>query len=167
MGKPYVGCYGTATDRITGAAAAQNLLSIENPAASGKTVYVRRVTVSAMLTSTANTNFQYRLGRTTATPTAGTTLTAQKADSNDASPVAIVRSGPTATPATGRLWAGSGLAGSNNPNFGLLEMVAWDGQQDGRRDIVLAAGEGLLVSAEANDTDINHTVAVLWLETSP
>lgn len=164
--RPVVGIYGAATNRIAGTAGAQNLVSIENPASSGKVVYVRLVKVGSMLTATANTNFQYRLGRTTATPTGGTTLTAQNTDAGTGVPsaVAIVRSGPTATAAAGQLWAGSGLAGSNNPNFGIIELFAWDSDDDDE-DVRLEAGSSaLLVSAEGNDADLNHTISFIWAE---
>lgn len=158
-----VGMYGAATGLVAGSAGAQNIASIENPAASGKIVYVKLVKVSAAAGTTASNVFQYAFGRTTATPSAGTTLTAQKHDSNDASPVAIVRSGPTATAAAGALWAGIGPIFQAAGSLNVPEKIAWDSRRDDE-NIVLAAGEGLLLSAGANDTDWSHSVSFSWEE---
>jgi hypothetical protein len=163
-GRTVVGRYGASTGRITGSAAAQNLVSIENPAASGKTLYIRKIKISASCVAAAIVNFQLRLGRTTATPTAGTTQTAQKRATADATPVGIVRSGPTATAATGTLWAAAGPSFQNNPTVYASEITAWDSEGDPSIDISLAATEGLLVSAEANDVDFIFTVSFEWGE---
>lgn len=160
----YAGRYGASIARLTGSAAAQNIASIENPAASGKVLYVRRIKVSASATAAAIVNFQIRLGRTTAVPTGGTTQTAQQRATADAAAVGIIRSGPTATAATGNLWAAAGPSFQNNPTVYASEISAWDSQSLEEEDIVLAAGEGLLLFAEANDVDFNLTVSFSWGE---
>ena len=158
-----VGSYGCGTGVIAGTVAAQNLVSIENPVASGKTVYVKRFRITAVGVAAAPTSYRYTLGRTTAVPTLGTVLTAQKRATADATPVAIVRSVPTATAATGSYWSGAGVLSSVNATMPLAahEALAELRESD---DIVLAAGEGLLLIAEANDTDLRHTIAICWEE---
>lgn len=163
-GRTYVGRYGASAPRIVGSASSQNLASIENPAASGKTIYIRRIKVSASCTAAAVVNYQLRLHRTTATPTGGTTQTSQKHATSDAAPVGIIRSGPTATAAAGTSWAAAGPSFQNNPTVYASEIAAWDSQGLEQDDFVLAAGEGFLLLAEANDVDINFTVSFFWGE---
>jgi len=158
-----VGAYGCGTGVIAGTVAAQNLVSIENPVASGKTVYVKRFHITAVGVAAASTSYRYTLGRTTAVPTAGTVLTAQQRATADAAPVAIVRSVPTATAATGSYWSGAGVLSAVNATMPLAELEALRELRESD-DIVLAAGEGLLLIAEANDTDLRHTAAICWEE---
>lgn len=160
-----LGVYGAATLQIAGTVAAQNLLSIENPVASGKVVYVRRITISGMATASVAVNYQYLLGRTTAVPTGGTTLTAQKRQTADAAAAAIVRQAPTATAAAGSIWAGSGFLSSASATIPAGQLSAWDSVGNENDDIVLAAGEGLLVSAGGNATNARHSIALVWEET--
>lgn len=157
------GTYSAATSLITGSGSSQNLASIENPSASGKTVFVRRITLMSTVGAAASAKFLFHVGRTTATPSSGTTLTAQKHKTGDSSPVAIVRSVPTATAATGDIWVGTpGTQVSNAAYVGvpldaLKGIVEFD-------DIQLDASEGLVVSAEANDIDFSFSVSFSWVE---
>jgi hypothetical protein len=162
--RTYVGRYGASIARLAGSAAAQNISTIENPAASGKTLYIRKIKISSSCTAAAIVNFQCRLHRTTATPTGGTTQTAQKRATADATPVGIVRSGPTATAAAGTIWAAAGPSFQNNPTVYASEIAAWDSEGREEDDISLVAGEGLLLDAEANDVDFNFTVSYVWGE---
>lgn len=154
--------FGACISAVAGTVAAQNLASIENPAASGKTVYVRRIKVSASATAAAAVNFQYLLGRTTATPTGGTAQTSGKLLSSSGAAVAIIRLSPTATAAAGPFWAAAGMV-LQSQSYYPTEYKAWDSTQD-VDDITLVAGEGLLVSAGGNDTDLSHTVSFFWGE---
>lgn len=149
------------TPRIAGTAGAQNLATIANPTGSGKVLYIRRIKIAATISATNSTNYQYQLARTTAAVTAGGTVQDAQIVSGSAT-VAEIRSGAvTATAATGTLWRGPGLCGSSNPNWGLLELMAWDSSRE-EDDIELIDGTALLVSAEGNDTDLNHTVSFHW-----
>jgi hypothetical protein len=158
------GSYYCGTGRIAGSAAAQNLASIENPAASGKTVYVKRSNVQGQVAVVSIVLFDYLFGRTAALPTLGTVLTSQKQSSSAPAPVAIVRSAPTAAAAAGNLW--SVTAGNNGAAPGpfapqLLEALSEKRETD---DIVLAAGEALLMRAEANLATWSHQVNFAWDE---
>lgn len=151
--------------QITGAAAAQNLLSIENPSASGVTVAVKRVEIQGQFGSTtaSTTKFLYSVTRTTALPSAGTALTSQKHATADGTAKAIVRTAPTATAATGPLWSiGPGVGNANDPASGLQLPVFAEGKESD--DLLLAPGEALLVAAAANTTAWAHSVDVSWEE---
>lgn len=175
MSHDYV--YFAATDLINGNVAAQNLLSIENPAVASpptsvpaRLVVVRFVAARGISAAAAIVPFLYRLARTTAPgfPSAGTPLTAQKRRSIDPAPVAIVRSGPTATGAAGCIASAQpGLvitaAGAAVPS----ETDLVKATQPDPRCIILAPGEAVLVSADANTADWRHSVCVEWHEGPP
>jgi hypothetical protein len=149
---------------VAGLASAQNLLSIENPSASGVTVAIKRVEIQGVFASTtaSATAFLYHVGRTTAIPSAGTALTAQKHQTTDAAPKAIVRTAPTATAATGDLWTTApGTGSSNSPAMLPVPLFAESRESD---DLLLAAGEALLVRADTNTTNWRHSVDVSWEE---
>jgi hypothetical protein len=157
------GAYSAATALIAGTAGVQNLASIENPVASGRTVFVTRVQLMGVSNSTANAKFLYRVGRSSGVPTGGSTLGIQEHRLAGDSPVAIARSGPTATAATGDMWVGTpGVFTTGTP----ATPVALDAFRGFREtdDITLAAGEGLLVRADGNDTDWSHSVVFSWQE---
>jgi hypothetical protein len=160
-----LGAYRCGSGQIAGAASTQNLLSIENPTGSGKTVAVKRIEVQGpTVTVSLTLKFLYLVGRTTGLPTVGTTLTAQKRATADATAVAVVRQGPTATAATGNMWSGTGeqlftAVGSGNA----FQNIAF-GESRESDDVLLAPGEGLLVRAETNNTGYFHSVDVSWEE---
>lgn len=155
-----LGSYRVGTNH-SGATAAANLVSLENPAASGKTVSIGRVyiTVSSVAATTAHANIH--LGRTTALPSGGTTQTIQKDRTADSVASAIVRSAPTATAATGSMritTIGWGGANPNSPS--ILELI-----EAAQPPIILAVGEALLVRTDgANDADYRFTVNWAWRE---
>lgn len=158
-----VGEYLQGTNLILGTAAAQNLVSLENPNASGRTIYVNRMSINGVVDGASNIPFLYRLRRASALPTGGTTLTAQKRDSTDAAPVGIVRRVPTATAAGGLMWSTSPGVFTNRgvsiPN--MFETVVTELVQN---EIVLAPGEAVLFTADANSNDWNHWINLVWTE---
>jgi hypothetical protein len=158
-----VGEYLQGTDLIPGNNVVQNLISLENPTASGRTVYINRMSINGVVNGTSNIPFLYRLRRTAALPTGGTTLTAQKRDSTDATPVGIIRRGPTATAAGGLMWSTSPGAFTNKavsvPN--MFETVVTELVQN---ELVLAPGEAVLFTADANSNDWNHWINLVWTE---
>jgi len=157
-GAVILGSYGAGA-AFVGTVGASNLLSIENPAASGRTVVVRRASLGAGGTAAVNPSATLTLSRTTATPTAGTVITAQKRKTADAAPVGIVRSVPTATAAAG-VYFSTNTPGGNPPSFATIEAI----QMDYADAIELAAGEGLLVSQSAGDIDATFSVSFYWQE---
>lgn len=152
-----------------GAASAQNLLSIENPTGSTITVYVKRAQFMGIGNGANNVSTfpLYQLTRTTAVPTGGTTQTAQKRRTTDATPQAIVRTGPTATAASGLLWAGSpGFPQQGNRSgTAPIQIEALRGLHEDD-DITLAAGEAILFLVTTNDTNWQHLAMVSWQEGS-
>lgn len=162
-----VGAYRAATSLITGNAGAQNLLSIHNPNASGKNVYVRRIVITSAAVAAATVKFAYRIGRVSGSlPSGGTTLTAQKHATADATAVGVVISGPTATAATGDLWTAAGGALTTVAGqYVSVPLIAF-AEGNPEDDIVLAPNEALVVRADANDADLSHVVSVVWAEGS-
>lgn len=171
--KHLIGSYCASTNLVTGSGSAQNIASIENPTASVKTVIIKRLTLGGVVNAVSSTAFLYKVGRTTGVPSSGTTLTIQKRDSNDPTASAIVRSGPTATAAGGSIWVGSpgivlgtGILGNGaaiagtNPYFTTLDSTLEI------NDIILAPGEGLLFTADANSTSWVHFSTFWWQEVS-
>jgi len=158
-----VGDYYASSSLIAGQATNQNLLSIENPISSGRTIYINRIEVNGVIDSRFTTAFLYHVGRSVATPTGGTALTAQLRDTGDAAVTGIVRQEPTATAASGSIWVGSPglLTKDGQQNSGLFQAVAIFEE---RKEIVLSEGEGILIWAEANDIAWDHWVIVHWNE---
>jgi hypothetical protein len=158
-----VGDYYASSALITGAATEQELLTLENPAGSGRTMYVNRVEVNGVIDSRFTTAFLYRVERTSALPTGGTTLTAQLRDTSDSAAVGVVREEPTATSAAGSIWVGSPgvLTKDGLHTNGIFQAVA---TFEERKEIVLAEGEAVVVVAAANSTDWEHWVTIQWNE---
>ncbi len=156
--------YRAATAIITGSASLQNLLTLENPSASNRNLYVKRIKIQGQCASSSTTHFSYRVSRTTALPSGGTTLTNVKMALGAPTGQGVARQAPTATAATGDLWAGMpGLvitaAGASNP----VELVCLDDENE-VSDLMLSPGQAVLVRAEANTTNWRHTVSIHWTE---
>lgn len=159
-----VGDYYAATSIVGGAIVSQNLLTIENPASSGRTIYINRVEVSGTIRPWFTAPFLYRFDRTTGLPSGGTSLTAQLRDTSDLSPVGIVRQSPTsATAAAGSLWVGSAglMTNLGQSTNGISKVSA---TFDERKEIVLAEGEAVVLVAEANAVTWSHWIVVQWNE---
>jgi hypothetical protein len=161
-----IGGYCASSNVLAGTVGAQNLLSIENPAASGINVVVHKITVSGVQSVLSALVFSYHLGRTTALPTGGTTLTAQKRNTNSVNATAIVRTGPTATAAAGQIWAMAPPLILGITLSGVSPFFHQDALDNLDEALILAPGEGLLVSADGNLTTWSHTVGVWWGESS-
>jgi hypothetical protein len=149
---------------IAGTVAAQNLISIENPAASTITLYIKRILISSAATSAASVKFLYRIGRTTAIPTGGTVLTDQKKATSNPAAQGIARLVPTATAATGNMDAVFGPVLQNAASIGFTGYIFQS--YSPADDIVLEPGEGLLVYADGNDVDLSHVVSITRQEGS-
>lgn len=155
--------YFASTSKIAGSVSAQNLLTIENPLGSTVDVFINRIFVNGVLDSTSSIVFLYKISRTTAVPTSGTILTEANRNLADVAASAIVREGSTATAAAGYFWANSpGLTTNRGPtNVNNIESFS---PREEEAEIVLAPGEGLLVSAQANATSWTHWVNIFWAE---
>lgn len=158
-----VGDYYASTSLIVGAAIEQELLSIENPVSSGRTVFINRIEVSGIVDTTFTTPFLYRFERTTGLPTDGITLIDQLRDTTGSASVGIIRQGPISTSASGSIWVGSPgvFTAKGQSSSGIFQAVA---TFEERKEIVLAEGEGVVVVAEANGNDWSHWVTVQWNE---
>jgi hypothetical protein len=169
MTTPPYGYYFAATTMINGSASAQNLLSIENPAGSLTNLYIKRMSITAILTANTAVAFAFHCARTTGLPTGGTVQTAQKQASACLDPNAIIRQAPAATLAAGRIWTSmpaipvqigipaTGFAGGPTFHEAIFDAVP-------EEFIILAPGEGLMVMADANAAVWRHRVRVLWSE---
>lgn len=175
--KRTTGIYGASSFRTLGAASSpQNILTIENPAASLVNIAVRQMSVmsdsTAALTSVTQ---QIQLSRATGLPSGGTALTAVKYQTSYASPVAIVRGGNASD--GGVATAITSTAGSiiwqqyldrphtvvgwfTHPNYSLIPDVGTD-----LRQIILVPGECLLVQGVTSIPATTHIIVqVGWLE---
>jgi len=160
-----LGEYYFGSDLITGSASDQNLISLENPAGSGINIYLNRVIINGTVTARFTSTFVYRLSRTTGLPTLGTVQTAQLRASSDIAPSGIIRLVPTATAAAGNLWTGSPgvLTKDGSHHKGTSEAVA---TFEERKEIILAPGEGILIAADANDSNWSFWANLHWYETA-
>lgn len=158
-----VGDYYASTSLIAGSATEQELLSLENPIGSGRTIYINRVDVSGTIDFSFTTPFLYRFERTTVLPSGGTTLTDQLRDTSGSVAVGIAREEPTAISAAGSIWVGSPgvLTKDGQHNSGIFQAYA---TFDERKEIVLAEGESVVIVAEANAVDWEHWVTIQWNE---
>lgn len=163
-----LGAYRAATPAaITGAASSQNLFTLHNPVGSGRTVRIKRLEIQGVFASTtaSATAFLYHVGRTTGIPTGGAAITSQKHATADSAPVGVALSGSsaiTATAATGDLWTTSPGTGSANAPSVLPLPIFAEGRDDD--DIILVAGEAILVRADTNTTSWKHSVDISWVE---
>lgn len=148
--------------QVAGTTGAQNIVSIENPAASGRVLRIRCIdlTITAVAATTAAPNI--KMGRTTAVPSAGTSQTIQEKNNSGAAAVGIVRSAPTATAASGDMLGAVmpfGTAAINSQAYQVFQA------EDPADEIVLAASEGFLVRTDgASDVDFRIGVTIHWLE---
>lgn len=179
-GRTLVGHYSASSFRTAGLASApHNLLTIWNPAASGRRLVIRRLTVQLDHTTLLATNLHIINSRPTAEPTGGTVITATKNDPDYAAAVAVVRGatasdggGATAITATAgtRIWSQFG----QRPHT----LVGWFTTDDlnmlprhtegGDPAFVVDEGEGLLVNTLSNATTGAHIlVQTAWEEYTP
>ncbi len=174
-GRTTVGRYAYGSFRMLGTAATpQNLFTVENPVGSGKNVMITRLTCqndsTAVLVSVSPSMKTSRIS----IPSGGTTGTATKFVSTDASPVAIVRNGTasdggaaTAITATAgntishqlvdRLHTAVGQVLHDTSN--MLPQLVED------TPFVLVPGEALLVQAVlANAATRHFVINIVWEE---
>lgn len=155
------------------AASPQNLLTIENPVGSGVTVNVRRMTLQMDATALSTAvSCSFKVFRTTAIPSGGTTLTVPEFVVANAAAAAVIRGATasdggaataiTATAAGGALWhqiamrmhslVGQVLAEDESLLPALIEDTP----------VQLAAGEALVAQVSnttaANNLATNHYV---------
>jgi len=148
---------------ITGAVAAQNLLTLENPSGSGINIYINRIAVGGVIASNSTIVFTYDVLRTSGLPTGGTTLSLATIDSSNPAATAVIRQEPTATGTGGLFWTISPGLVSNKGSMSTNNFEAFRPMEEDS-EIILAPGEGLLVMANANSTDWYHWVSILWSE---
>lgn len=161
--KNILGRYFSNSGLITGAASTQNLLSIENPSGSGKSVYITQIDVNGSVSAVSSVSFLYNITRTSSLPSSGTILSSQKRKTTDTSPSAIIRENPTATASSGSIWSGFpgfAVTGFESRSKNNIAFCATDEDYE----ILLLPGEGLLVNVGSNSIDWKHFVNIRWCE---
>jgi hypothetical protein len=158
------GSYYAGSNLIPGSAATQNLFSIGNPIGSSVSIRVYRMDVRGNTTSNSSTAFLYKLRRTSGLPSGGTILSSVNRESSDPAASGIIRSAPTATATGGSLWSAAGGTYSNNAGLSLSNVHQGLMVNFERNEFVLAPGEGLVVTADANTINWTHVVNVAWNE---
>ncbi len=150
------GLYYTSSGDVAGAGATEDFASLENPAGSGRTVYVRRSRVSIFRAGAGVSGFVF-LTRT-ALQTGGATLFPQKRHSSSAAQVAIGRSLPaTSTPIGGFI---AGCRPGEVVDSSDLFTFDFDGL------IVLLPSEGLLWRSVVSSLGQTFAFDFEWFETT-
>ena len=150
------GFYYGAIGEVTGQVAALNIASIENPAGSGRRVYIRKIRFSTFSNVGALAGF-VQIGRTVAIPSAGAASTIQKRAVSDTNEVAIVRITPTVVAVAGTMF---GIFTSTiTGNINILEL------SDAL--IILAPGEAILVNTVVDSSNQFFTTSFEWFEVTP
>jgi hypothetical protein len=156
----YFGSFAT----VSGSTSPQIMASIENPANSGVTIYVRDVEFQGDALNNTTTPFMYRITRAAALPTGGALVAGVKQDSLALTPSGILRTLPTASYTGGDFWATmpgfitqSGTAHTPIP-------LIFNTQIRETGDIVLRSGEALLFRIDANNSFWRHQVDLEWDE---
>ena len=157
------GDYYACTSLISGSKLEQILATIENPASSGKTIYISKIEVNGVIDTKFSTAFLYKVGRTVTLPSGGVILSEQLRKTSDASAVGIVREEPSAVADSGSIWVGSPgvLTKHGQHSNGIFKAVATFNED---KEIVLLSGESIVVIAEANDESWEHWVTFQWNE---
>jgi hypothetical protein len=141
-----------ASTNATGGAGALNILTIGNAGTTGN-VYVKRILIN---NSAAVASCNLFISRTSALPSAGSTVTAVQHRSSVPAPNAVIRgSNPTAT-ATNNAWQSS---------CGAVQLDALRSAADAET-IVLAPNEGLVVRSDVALGTSVVSVAIAWEEGS-
>lgn len=162
------GAYRVGSSFIVGSATRQNLVSIYCTTSQAANVAIKRVNIQQATTAIVAQllTYQYVVGRASSSgaPTAGTVITQQKRQTADALSIAVVRSSPTTTMATGQMWADN--PGTIMTGVGQLTQAPLIFGAEGREDddVILTPGEALLIVAEANATTLKHSVDLSWVE---
>lgn len=162
-GRTLIGRYYATTAFITGAAATQNLATLENPVGSGRTIYLRKIAVHGVLTGTFSTAIFYLLKRANVFPTGGTVIGSAKRNTSEGNASGIVRQSPTVTLAAANLWANNPGVRSNALAFipPTTEVLLASFDDD---EVVLQAGEAVGIHVDANSTNWFHYVCFHWSE---
>ncbi len=161
-----VGVYSFCTQDVAGVAAANNFLSLFNPAASTKTVKVFRIQYNAYAVALTVAKNSMHIGRVTAA-SAGTLQAASAICFHKTSfpnPTSEVRTGNPTVTATAE-WLGYPppviitAAGSDSP-------AAFEWSADNTDELLtLAAGEGVVFRCTvAGDVDETYNIKIGWME---
>ena len=160
-GRNIVGEYLIGTNLLDGYTSAQNLLSLENPVGSNRIIYLSKALITGTVISPSSIIFSYTLSRTIGLPSLGSVIISQKRASTDLAAVGIVRLSPDAVVDSGIMWATTVGVGNVDSFSNMFSAVNTELE---RHEIVLNAGEGILISCGANSPDWFHWINLVWCE---
>ena len=159
-----IGLFYASTGIITGSLSAQNLLSLQNPSASGVRIGVKNIRIHGIVTALSTGVFSYSFSRTSGAPSGGSTLSSVKKFTSSAAATGVARSSPTATATGGAVK--TSLPGALLTAVGVFTPVVhmlYESDSD-ENDIVLDENESLVVQAGANLLTWSHVVDIEWRE---
>lgn len=137
----------------------KNMMTMLNPASSGKKAKLWKLTVQAVTSSGTNVVVEYELASITS-HTSGTTVTPSKRDSSDASSVVEIRTEPTAVGSYTRLW--THVLQSNAMQA--PSAYGWEfSPNDEVKPFTLAEGEGLCVH-QVTSNGGTFAISLAWTE---
>lgn len=148
--------------RLASLVAANNILSLFNPATSGKAMTIGAFFVSCV-GGVAGTTYPLRGYRITTEPTGGTAVTTAEIcafDTQRFSPAALLRTG---NPAVGTL----GAALFNSPSTIVKDVVGQVHEVDapgGFNPFVLRPGEGVVMRQDVGAVGVLWNVSIIWRE---
>lgn len=161
---PFAGAYNFSLPDSAGVVAANNYLTIVNPAASGRTIILTALFVSTYVTSGASTTRSSLQGTLCGVATGGTSVAASaiaKLSSAYPTPIADVRTGnPTVT-------LGANVFNSPPPINATTSQYVHSvgaGGSPASGPLILAPGEGFCVHSAAGNTSQTWNISVVWGE---
>ena len=158
----FLGGYVYSRAQAAGVAAANNFLSLTNPAASGRTVVVSGVFISSVIVGDIAATVDPMRGylATAVTGTTEAVATIGKIRSTMPNPVGEIRLAPAGT--LGAAWFNSppvlGVAKQASPFVHSIPSVIPAGA------LTLLPGESTIIRAESGDTDQRWNVSIAWGE---
>jgi hypothetical protein len=166
------GSYRHSVSPLTGSTnSPQLLMTLTNPTGSTVNVYLKHVTISpsvnAVISVPASGNWFYHIGRANAPPPGtGTTQAYQKMRTSNPAGQALIHTGiSSVTASAGNLWTGGGptwLSGTTSfSGFNQLEAFTENRDTD---DVILAAGEAVVIWAGPNNVSTFHGITISWDE---
>lgn len=158
------GRYFATTGIINGSNSSQLLMTLENPAGSGVTMYLTFVDVNGLASVGNYPNpFLYRVSRMIGLPTGGTVLAEEQRSTSEGPSLGIARQTPTGTGSAGNFWVDTaGSIRNSRPNRPKSQRAFETDVED--KEIIIQEGEAIGVFANANANQWRHFVSIRWNE---
>lgn len=140
---------------LAAGAASQRLIDLFNASGSGKIVKVKKLFMQCNQAAITGVGLQYDVKRTTAVGTGGTTITSEKADTQNSDVPAQITARARATGGAtegGILFPLGVDPEETRPGAGIMGMINWMPEGPNIQELVLREGEGILVKQITSNT---------------